>query len=290
MSFQNKQHNRLIKCFNKTRLAPTPSGFLHLGNAYSFLLTQKLAKQYGAKILLRIDDLDRERTHEHYVQDIFDTLNFLKIEWDEGARNAKEFEQKFSQLYRLELYNNALQKLKESGKVFACSCSRTKVLQDSLNGVYAGTCRQKNISLDEKDVCWRLNTEEENEIRVNGLNGEQIKTTLPPLMKDFIVRKKDGFPAYQLSSLVDDVFYNVDLIVRGEDLYDSTLAQLYLACILHEENFLNVTFHHHKVLTNNKGGKLSKSAGDTSIRFLREQGKSIEDVFTLLSANNKNEF
>lgn len=271
-----------FKHFNKTRLAPTPSGFLHLGNAYSFLLTQKLALQYGAKMLLRIDDLDRERVQKKYVQDIFDTLNFLNIAWQEGAKNTNEFEETFSQLHRLELYNNALQQLKNDGKIFACSCSRTKVLHDSPNGVYAGTCKHKNISLHEKDVVWRLNTDEDKEIVVNGLNGEQIKTKLPPLMKDFIVRKKDGFPSYQLASLIDDVFYNIDLIVRGEDLWHSTLAQLYLASVLKQERFLNASFHHHALFTNAQGEKLSKSAGDTSVRFLREQGKTREEVVALL--------
>src|SRR5579863_6846848 len=107
--------------FDKTRIAPTPSGFLHLGNVLSFAITAAIAEKTGAKILLRIDDLDRDRVNREYVEDIFDTLNFLQIPWDEGPRNYKEYESEYSQLYRMDLYQVALQQLKDSGQVFACT-------------------------------------------------------------------------------------------------------------------------------------------------------------------------
>src|SRR6185312_6440352 len=99
--------------FKKTRIAPTPSGFLHLGNAYSFALTAALAGKYGARILLRIDDLDRERVQKQYVQDIFDTLNFLEIPWHEGPRNMDEYEKQYSQIHRLDLYRQTLDMLQQ---------------------------------------------------------------------------------------------------------------------------------------------------------------------------------
>src|ERR1700733_8739016 len=113
--------------FNKTRIAPTPSGFLHLGNALSFKLTSELSEKTGAKILLRIDDLDRERVNKDYVRDVFDTLNFLEIQWDEGPRNFDEYEKDWSQIHRLGLYSKALQKLAGNNAVFACTCSRTQI-------------------------------------------------------------------------------------------------------------------------------------------------------------------
>lgn len=88
--------------FNLTRIAPTPSGFLHLGNAFSFLKTKALAQKHNAKILLRIDDLDRERYRPEYVQDIFDTLDFLEIKIDLGPKNLQEFESEWSQVLRME--------------------------------------------------------------------------------------------------------------------------------------------------------------------------------------------
>src|SRR4051794_39214952 len=99
-------HQPVIK---KTRFAPTPSGFLHLGNILSFAITAALAAQAKAKILLRIDDFDMQRTNKLYVQDIFDTLNFLEIPWDEGPRNMAEYEEEYSQLHRMDIYRRALQ-------------------------------------------------------------------------------------------------------------------------------------------------------------------------------------
>jgi len=112
--------------FNKTRIAPTPSGFLHLGNVLSFALTAALAKQHEAKILLRIDDMDQARAEQEYIQDIFDTLNFLEIPWDEGPRNAEEFKDNYSQLHRLTLYSEAIEQLRDNKLLFACTCSRRR--------------------------------------------------------------------------------------------------------------------------------------------------------------------
>ncbi len=114
--------------FNRTRIAPTPSGYLHLGNVLSFALTATLAEQYGARILLRIDDLDRQRAQPAYIQDIFDTLEFLELPWHEGPRSVEEFEQQYSQVHRLPLYRQALEELKDKGAVFACDCSRSQML------------------------------------------------------------------------------------------------------------------------------------------------------------------
>ena len=133
-----------VPVFNKTRLAPTPSGYLHLGNIYSFAVTAALARKTQAKILLRIDDADRERTNKLYVQDIFDTLDFLGIPWDEGPKNTKEYEQEYSQVHRMGIYTKALQQLRESGMLFACTCSRADVLRLNADSIYTGTCRCKS--------------------------------------------------------------------------------------------------------------------------------------------------
>jgi glutamyl-tRNA synthetase len=265
--------------FTKTRIAPTPSGFLHLGNVLSFAITAAIAEQTGAKVLLRIDDLDRDRMRKEYVQDIFDTLNFLEIPWHEGPRNYVEYESEFSQVNRLPLYDTALDELKQSGQLFACSCSRTQT-----GSIYPGTCRDKNIPFDAKDVSWRLRTDTSREIKINTLNKGILKVDLPPIMRDFIVRKKDGYPAYQLASVVDDLHFGVDLVVRGEDLWDSTLAQSYLAYVLHADKFQQTAFHHHSLLAAPGGNKLSKSAGDTSVRYLRGQGKKPGDIYSGIAA------
>ena len=268
--------------FSKTRIAPTPSGFLHLGNIYSFALTAALAEKYNAQILLRIDDLDRERVNKAYVQDIFDTLNFLGIPWHEGPRNYDEYGRQYSQLHRMALYRPALQQLKEAGLVFACNCSRTQVLQHSASGIYAGTCLHKAISFDAENTCWRLHTTVEEKLAVKDLSGEIINTSLPAPMQYFVVRKKDTYPAYQLASLVDDLHFGVDMIVRGADLWDSTLAQLYLAKQLKLDAFGETAFYHHSLMMEQGEKKLSKSAGATSVQYLRKQGKTAAEIYAMV--------
>jgi glutamyl/glutaminyl-tRNA synthetase len=267
--------------FRRTRLAPTPSGYLHLGNILSFAITAYLAEKSGAKIFLRIDDVDRERTNKIFVQDIFDTLNYLEIPWEEGPRTVEEFEQQYSQMLRLDLYNNALEQLRASGKVFACTCSRSDVQRLSKDNIYAGTCRHKHIPLDTPNVSWRLNTEGEKILRVKTPDGE-LSVELPILMQDFVVRKRDGYPAYQLTSLIDDVHFGIDLVVRGEDLWPSTLAQLYLAQELGISSFAAATFYHHRLISGDDGLKLSKSAGATSVQYYREKGMQPEEVYALV--------
>ena len=261
----------------KTRIAPTPSGFLHLGNVLSFAITAELARRNNAKILLRIDDMDRERVNEQYLQDVFDTLSFLEIEWHEGPRNIEEFEAVYSQLNRLPLYNMYLDKLCQNGKVYACNCSRKK-----LNSGAPCNCFDKKLPLDTPDATWRFVTGEES-IEVKSYNGEMISAALPTEMRNFIVRKKDGFPAYQLTSVADDLFYGADLIVRGNDLWPSTLAQHVLAKALGRDDFGNITFYHHPLLTTTSGEKLSKSAGDTSVKYLREHGSSPAVIYSMIA-------
>ncbi len=268
--------------FHKTRLAPTPSGFLHLGNILSFVITAGLARQADARILLRIDDLDRERIHKAYVQDIFDTLHYLNIPWDEGPANIQDYEKLFSQLHRLGNYEQLLLQLKEDGHLFACTCSRAQVLRNSPDGTYPGTCRYKGIPLDKEGVNWRIRTDNTLFIRIKALDGETITQTLPPSMQDFIVRKKDGLPAYQLASLADDLYFNIDLVVRGLDLWDSTLAQLYLLKIIDPAKQDAISFYHHPLLQETNGRKLSKSKGATSIRYLRAKGNDPGAVLTMI--------
>jgi glutamyl-tRNA synthetase len=190
------------------------------------------------------------------------------------------------------LYRHALDELRQKGLLFACSCSRTQITRESADGHYPGTCRDKALSLDSPDVSWRLRTDEKAVLTMRmtdgAFNNDRLAETkwtgqLELSMKDFVVRKKDGFPAYQLTSLVDDLHFGVDLIVRGQDLWPSTVAQLYLAGLLDEGGtFANTVFHHHTLFSNTDGSKLSKSAGATSIQHLRKAGKTPQEIFRMM--------
>jgi len=261
---------------NHTRIAPTPSGFLHVGNILSFAITSALAQKSNAKVLLRIDDLDQARVNEEYIQDVFDTLNFLEIPWDIGPKDVQDFRDNWSQTHRMELYHGALDKLCDKGLVFACICSRQQIKNSE-----PCTCLEKHIPLHTENAAWRLITRKK-ELNIRSYNGELIRTALPAEMQNFIIRRRDGIPAYQLASVVDDLHYNIDLVVRGQDLWSSTIAQHELALALGESRFNQIRFYHHPLLTEASGQKLSKSAGSTSIKYLRENGKSPSDIYTMI--------
>ncbi|KAA2240302.1 tRNA glutamyl-Q synthetase [Chitinophaga agrisoli] len=269
--------------FTKTRIAPTPSGFLHLGNVLSFAITAAIAHQHGAKILLRIDDLDRERVDPRYVQDIFDTLHFMDIPWHEGPTDYASYEKEYSQVHRMDMYQQALTQLKETENVFACTCSRAQIAAISREGAYPGACRDKGIPLDREQVNWRLRTDQTGDIPITTVNAGIVQASLPPEMQYFVVRKKDGFPAYQLTSILDDTYFGIDLVVRGEDLWPSTIAQCYLSGLLPGNTFRQTVSYHHPLLKETDDKKLSKSAGATSIQFLRKEGKSRTDIYTMIA-------
>jgi glutamyl-tRNA synthetase len=265
-----------------TRYAPTPSGFLHLGNIYSFILTYHLAKKHQAKILLRIDDLDSDRIKPAYIQDIFDSLDFMELPYDLGPRTSKEYEAEFSQRHRMDLYESALQVLKEKGKVFACECSRSKVDRMHPLGYYTGLCREKKLPFEGTENSWRFRADMHQDVLFKEIGKGQVHGKLPGILADFIVRRKDGLPAYQLTSVVDDIHYGVDLVVRGKDLWGSTIAQVLLSQSLEKNEFSKTIFHHHALLKGPGDQKLSKSAGATSIYHLRKDGKKKEDIFSLI--------
>lgn len=241
----------------RTRLAPTPSGYLHFGNLFSFALTWLWARQERAKLLLRIDDQDRQRYRPEYLEDILRSLEALGITPDEGPSDLADFERNWSQKHRRPLYRRFLDELAEQGLLYACQCSRKDIQAQSNDGRYPGTCRQRNLALDQDRVAWRLLTEQRT-LRFREKGHWQTEMSPPHQMHDFVVRKKDGQAAYQITSLVDDLYFEVSHVMRGEDLYHSTLAQLYLADLKQAPSFLKVRFHHHP-LWQEEGEKLSKS-------------------------------
>lgn len=262
----------------RSRIAPTPSGYLHIGNACNFLLTEAIVRSAKGRLRLRIDDLDTPRVRPEYVQDIFESLAWLNIRTDEGPRDAPELTAIFSQRLRIAQYNTLLDQLVAMGLVFACNCSRKELQQASEDGQYPGTCIGKQIPLDTPDVSWRIQTSEQAVVRFHDqIIGEQ-EIKLWHVQRYFIIRRRDGLPAYHIASLSDDVHDNINTIVRGEDLLSSTAAQLYLAALLELDSFFKTTFYHHPLLKDLSGEKLSKSAGSSSLKAMRENKMRAEDL------------
>lgn len=252
-----------LLCGVRSRLAPTPSGYLHAGNAVNFLLTHALVRRAGGHLHLRIDDLDRERVRGPYLENIFATLHWLGIEWDSGPRDAADFAAHHSQLLRLDRYQTLLGRLTAGpGLVYACTCSRAQVVATSgPGGVYRGTCRHKNLPLDTPEAAWRVAVPAGATVAFTDAAYGPLTIEVAQAMGDFVIRKKDGLPAYQIASLADDVAEAMTLIVRGADLLPSTAAQLWLAAQAGGDYaaFGQVQWWHHSLLTDTAGLKLSKS-------------------------------
>ncbi|WP_211320178.1 glutamate--tRNA ligase family protein [Hymenobacter nivis] len=232
------------------RLAPTPSGCLHLGNAVNFVLTWLLTRRAGGTLHLRIDDLDRARLRRPYLDNIFRVIDWLGIDYDQGPRGPDDFLRHYSQLLHLPEYNAVLRRLaQQPGLVQASHRSRT-----GLPGAL--------VPLDTPGAAWRAHVPAGTEIDFLDAWQGQTKVQLDTLMPGFVVCKKDGVAAYQVASVVDDLRLGTNLIVRGLDLQASTAAQLWLAVQLSETaafNTARVQFFHHPVLTDAAGQKLSKS-------------------------------
>jgi glutamyl/glutaminyl-tRNA synthetase len=268
--------------FNRTRLAPTPSGYLHGGNLFSFLLTYKLAQATHAKVVLRIDDLDAPRVDENYVKDIFEVLTTFSLAWQEGPMNYEEVKL-HSQQTRLEHYRKNLQLLVDKDLVYACNCSRQQVYERTGSANYDGHCREKAIALTTPNVAWRLKCDKGQSINLRNEEGLVTTHLLPESVFDFIVLRRDGIPSYQFASYCDDVYYDIDFIVRGEDLFDSTLAQLYFAKQLGNQKFEQARFLHHPLLRDRNGNKLSKSENADSIKAMLNNGFTAQQIILSLT-------
>ena len=242
------------------RLAPTPSGYLHLGNAVNFVLTWLLVRQAGGTLHLRIDDLDRARLRRPYLENIFRVIDWLRLDYDRGPSGPDDFLRHHSQLLHLPEYNRVLRRLtQQPGLVCGSQRSRT-----------SGVGEQAS-SLSTPGAAWRARVPPGTTIRwADGWSAEPC-VRLAEEMPNFIVRKKDGVAAYQLASVVDDLRLGTTLIVRGLDLLPSTAAQLWLAEHLTETRAFQASrihFCHHPLLTDATGHKLSKStqaAGDAGV-------------------------
>ena len=238
-----------------TRIAPTPSGFLHEGNLVNFLLVQRLATDVGADIALRIDDMDVFRLRPDYVEDIFRCLEWLGIEWQAGPRDMAEYEAQAPVEDRAERYFERLEDMAKAGlPAFVCACSRRDLGRDAR---CERGCEEKRLKLTQGKTAIRVRVpESEPELRA--------------AMGDFVVWRREDLPAYQLQSLIDDEDLAITHIVRGEDLRDSTVAQRYLAQFIPDSKFLRAEIRHHALVLSTSGEKLSKSQGTERLELNAE--------------------
>ena len=261
-----------------TRFAPAPTGRLHLGHVLNALYVWNTARALGCRVLLRIEDHDRQRSRAEYEAGILDDLDWLGFTPDVFPTSAfRAGRCAGRQSDREAVYREAVQVLVRDGRVYGCDCSRRALLPPAHEGGehrYPGTCRTRGLALED-GVGWRVIVDETSEPFVDALLGPQVQTPSAQC-GDVLIRDRLGNWTYQFAAAVDDFRQGVDLVVRGMDLLESTGRQIYLARLLGRA--APPAFMHHPLIMKAPGRKLSKSDGDTGIRELRAAGWTRERV------------
>jgi glutamyl-Q tRNA(Asp) synthetase len=268
-----------------TRFAPSPTGELHLGHAFSALIAWQRARAAGGAFLLRIEDIDIRRCKREYETAILEDLRWLGLDWDGEVRR---------QSAHFPTYGRVLDGLGARGLVYPCFCTRTDIASEvAASGhaphgpdgpLYPGTCRhltagerQLRITGGEK-FCLRLDAaraaveagpydfSDEGRGRIEGQ---------PLLFGDVVLARKDTPTSYHLAVTVDDHLQGVTLVTRGEDLFPSTHVHRLLQCLL---GYDAPQYAHHPLLTDENGRRFAKRDRSLTLRALRESGRSAEEV------------
>ena len=232
------------------RFAPSPTGPLHLGSLYTALASFLDAKHHHGQWLLRIDDIDTPRNQQGAVDSILRCLEHFELFWD----GEIDF-----QSQHLETYQSALDQLVKGDYVYACSCNRKQLLAHQ--GIYPQTCRNKQLDLNH-DVAIRIKTQNDPVSFADGIQG-QICSRLLTEQGDFVIKRKDGFFAYQLAVVVDDYRQGITEVVRGCDLLESTSRQIYLQQVL---GYPTPHYSHIPIIVDAQGQKLSKQTQAEAVR------------------------
>lgn len=283
------------------RFAPSPNGWLHLGHAYSALFAHEMARNLGARFLLRIEDIDIGRCRPEYEGAIYEDLRWLGIDWEEPVRRQSEH---FAD------YERHLKRLRDMELVYPCFATR-KEIQDAIiatgiplqnwpvdpdgaplyPGIYKDISRERlnDLMWDGRTYAWRLDTEKAlaEAKRIAGgpitfmEEGESPRghkgriAVQPELFGDVVIARKDVPTSYHLAVVTDDALQDVTLVTRGQDLFAATYIHRILQVLL---GLPEPRYHHHGLIRDETGRRLSKSAKDMGLRELRAAGNSPEDI------------
>ncbi|MHC1752467.1 tRNA glutamyl-Q(34) synthetase GluQRS [Humidesulfovibrio sp.] len=270
------------------RLAPSPTGRLHLGNAWAFLLAWLAARASGGKVVLRMEDIDPERSRPEYADEIMRDLRWLGLDWDEGP-DAPGPCGPYEQSRRLERYAAALDALTAAGRVYPCFCTRKELrelasaphaapppLAGDGSPAYPGTCR--NLTPLQRDEQLRQGRKPALRLRCDEISlafddrvaGPQLHT-LAQCGGDFALRRSDGVVAYQLAVVLDDIAMGISQVVRGDDILTSTPRQLFLYQLL---NAAPPQYAHLPLVLDAQGERLAKRHQALTLAELRAAGVS----------------
>ncbi|MHC4262637.1 MAG: tRNA glutamyl-Q(34) synthetase GluQRS [Planctomycetota bacterium] len=253
------------------RLAPSPTGHLHVGHALSFLAAWWSARSAGGQVVLRMEDLDRSRSRPQYVDDAREDLEWLGLDWDRT----------FVQSDDLEPYRRAVASLLDDGLAYACTCSRKEIAATvsaphASDGEmrYSGTCRGRYASVQSAEeesgspAGVRFRVPDGEHAIIDELRG-RIARAPSQEAGDFLLMRRDGAVAYQLACVVDDARQGVTEVVRGDDLLPSAVRQHLLQSVLQLPHPRQV---HLPLVVDASGRRLSKRDGDLTLRALRARG------------------
>jgi len=261
------------------RLAPSPTGYLHLGHARTFWTAQERAGAAGGRLVLRNEDLDAQRYRLEFVDAMMEDLRWFGFQWQEGPDCGGPYGP-YAQSERGHFYGAALEKLRQGGWIYPCRCTHQDVLRalqaphaGEEEPVYPGTCRPKAGSAleipDAKGANWRFRVPDgEGICFTDGFFGSQ-QFQAGRDFGDFVVWRRDDVPAYQLAVVVDDAAMRITEVVRGADLLLSTARQLLLYRAL---ELTPPAFYHCPLVTDDSGARLAKRHDALSLRSLRAKG------------------
>jgi glutamyl-Q tRNA(Asp) synthetase len=255
-----------------TRFAPSPTGRLHLGHAYSALLAHDFARARGGSFLLRIEDIDPGRTRAEHVDGILEDLLWLGLSYDGEIVYQSE---------RLGLYAEALDRLKAMGLVYPCTCTRAEIAAEIAASaaaphgpdgpVYPGTCRGGGPADAGRPSAWRLDMARA--LAAAGplvwREGEQEIVARPEAFGDVVLARKDAPASYHLAVTIDDAAQAVSHVVRGQDLFSATHVHRLLQALL---GLPSPVYRHHPLLRGADGERLAKRSGAPTLARLREEG------------------
>ncbi len=258
------------------RFAPSPTGRMHLGNLFTALLSWLSVRKAGGRWILRIEDLDPQRSRMEYARQIEDDLDWLGLSWDEGGVDGSGSHGPYCQSMRHDIYAGALDSLVATGLTYPCYCRRADILatqaphQSDGRVIYAGTCRPRHLPVSGladpgRPASTRICVPDEEIGFVDGVFGRRT-ANLTQECGDFVLRRADGAWAYQLAVVVDDAMMGVTEVVRGCDLLLSTAQQLYLYRL---SGWTAPDYAHVPLLCNAAGQRLSKRDMSLNMAQLR---------------------
>jgi glutamyl-tRNA synthetase len=273
------------------RLAPSPTGAQHIGNARTYLLAWLSVRSRGGRLILRMEDIDSPRIKPATAQQAIDDLRWLGLDWDEGPDVGGPNEP-YVQTERIERFLAALAQLKSAEQVYPCTCTRTDVAAAASaphvgqeGPRYPGTCSLRRVA-DAPDLIrkgqpfvWRFRTSAVGH-ELQDLAAGTRTCNVHEELGDFVVFKSDGSPAYQLAVVVDDLAMGVTEVLRGDDLLPSAFRQLELYRFF---NSPSPAFAHVPLVIGEDGRRLAKRHGDTRLSLLREKNVPAERLVGLLA-------